>query len=80
MKYIELFESFSTKPQLVPLIEYYKTLSKKEDLIGLKVWDVIEEEFVYIKSIDNGILWCAVDIHSSDVKEYKIEDLKIEIE
>lgn len=40
---------------LVSLSKHYKTLGKKDDLVGLKVYDKSNDEFVYIKNVDSGI-------------------------
>jgi hypothetical protein len=40
---------------LIELKSYYLTLPKKDLLIGLKVYDTNNDEFVYIKDVENGI-------------------------
>jgi hypothetical protein len=40
---------------LIELKIYYLTLPKKDLLIGLKVYDKANDEFIYIKDVENGI-------------------------
>jgi hypothetical protein len=40
---------------LIELKSYYLTLPKKDLLIGLKVYDKANDEFIYIKDVENGI-------------------------
>jgi hypothetical protein len=43
------------KGGMVSLSKYYKTLPSKQDLVGLRVYDENNDEFVYIKSVEDGI-------------------------
>ena len=40
---------------IMQLSDYYKTLPDKELLVGLKVYDEVNEEYIYIKSMEGGI-------------------------
>jgi hypothetical protein len=40
---------------LIELKSHYLTLPKKDLLIGLKVYDKANDEFIYIKDVENGI-------------------------
>ncbi len=42
---------------MITLSEHYRTIADKSQLIGLKVYDVVNECFVYIKEVEGG-LWC----------------------
>jgi hypothetical protein len=76
---IKTFEKFSAEPILIPLSQYYKTLPKKEALLGLKVWDDNNEEWIFIKSVEDG-LFCGCNEYDDYGHYYNISDLKIEIE
>ena len=41
--------------RFMKLSDYYKTLPDKELLVGLKVYDEVNEEYIYIKSMEGGI-------------------------
>ena len=41
--------------RFMKLSDYYKTLPFKELLVGLKVYDEVNEEYIYIKSMEGGI-------------------------
>jgi hypothetical protein len=43
------------KGGMVSLSKYYKTLPSKQDLVGLRAYDENNDEFVYIKSVEDGI-------------------------
>ena len=40
---------------MIKLKEHYKTLPNKQHLVGLKVYDADNDEFIYIKDVDSGI-------------------------
>lgn len=49
------FLSFPATGNFIKLSDYYKTLPDKELLVGLKVYDEVNEEYIYIKSMEGGI-------------------------
>jgi hypothetical protein len=49
------FLSFPATGKFVKLSDYYKTLPDKNLLVGLKVYDEVNEEYIYIKSVEDGI-------------------------
>ncbi len=62
--------------QLIPLREYYLTLPKKELLIGERVYHENNEQWVYIKSVDEG-LWCGRNRDDDFGHFYNMDDLQI---
>jgi hypothetical protein len=65
------------KGGMVSLSKYYKTLAKKDDLIGSRVYDKNNDEFVYIKNVDSGIF--AGKNKNDDLgHNYSMSDLMIE--
>jgi hypothetical protein len=62
---------------MVSLNKHYKTLGKKDDLVGLKVYDKNNDEFVYIKNVDSGIF--AGKNKKDDLgHNYSMSDLMVE--
>jgi hypothetical protein len=62
---------------MVSLNKHYKSLGKKDDLVGLKVYDKNNDEFVYIKNVDSGIF--AGKNKNDDLgHNYSMSDLMIE--
>jgi len=91
MKYLKLWEDFDysnydadfigdneVEITMIPLVKYYQSLIKKEDLIGVKVYDTINNEYVYVKSVDDG-LFCGDNKNDKFGHYYKMRDLKIDI-
>jgi hypothetical protein len=62
---------------MVSLSKHYKTLPKKELLVGLKVYDKNNDEFVYIKDVDGGI-WAGKNKNDESGHYYNMSDLMIE--
>jgi len=68
---------YLAKGGMVSLSKYYKTLAKKDDLIGSRVYDKNNDEFVYIKNVDSGIF--AGKNKNDDLgHNYTMSDLMIE--
>lgn len=44
-----------TDSRFIKLSDYFRTLPDKELLVGLRVYDEINEEYIYIKSVEGGI-------------------------
>lgn len=44
-----------TESKFIKLSDYYRTLPDIELLVGLRVYDEINEEYIYIKSVEGGI-------------------------
>lgn len=59
------------------LSDYYRTLGKKDDLIGLRVFDTVNERFVYIKEVEGG-LWCGKNMDDEFGSFYGMDRLEIE--
>lgn len=49
------FLSFPATGNFIKLSDYYKTLPDKNLLVGLRVYDEINEEYIYIKSVEDGL-------------------------
>jgi len=62
---------------MISLSKYYKTLPKKELLVGLKVFDKNNEEFVYIKDVESGI-FAGKNKNDELGHYYRMYDLMIE--
>jgi hypothetical protein len=62
---------------MISLSKYYKTLPNKELLVGLKVYDKINDEYIYIKDVDSGI-WASKNKNDELGHYYKMSDLMIE--
>lgn len=48
----------------IPLTEHVKTLANREELVGLKVWDNLNDKYVTISSkptFDSNYLYCTWD-------------------
>jgi hypothetical protein len=61
---------------MVSLSKHYKTLAKKDDLVGLKVYDENNDEYVYIKSVDGGI-WAGKNKNDELGHYYDMSDLMV---
>ena len=59
------------------LSEYAQTLPSRDLLVGLRVYDTINEEYVYIQSVDDGI-FCSNKEQYSFGNFYSMRDLAIE--
>lgn len=64
---------------MIQLAEYYRTLTKKDYLVGLKVWDTNNEQSVYIKSVDEG-LWCGRSLNNDTGHYYSMDRLMIDVD
>jgi len=62
---------------LIELSKFYKTLPKKELLIGLKVYDKYNDEYIYIKDVESGI-WAGTNLDNKQGNYYNIGSLLIE--
>jgi len=62
---------------MISLSKYYKTLPNKELLVGLKVYDKINDEYIYIKDVDSGI-WASKNKNDELGHYYKMSNLMIE--
>ena len=65
------------KGGMVSLNEHYKSLGKKEDLVGLKVYDKNNEEFIYIKDVDSGI-FAGKNKNDELGHNYRMSDLMVD--
>lgn len=62
---------------MITLSKYYKRLADKSQLIGLKVYDTINECYVYIKDVESG-LWCGTNKNDEFGHFYSMDRLMIE--
>ena len=62
---------------LIELSKFYKTLPNKELLVGLKVYDKNNDEYIYIKDVESGI-WAGNSLNNEQGNYYNISSLLIE--
>ena len=61
----------------IPLSQHYRTLADKKELIGLKVYDENNDEYIYIKDVENGI-WAGKNKNDELGHYYDMSDLMID--
>lgn len=71
-----MFPSFKIIFMYISLNDYYRRLASREQLIGLKVYDPVNMEELYIKDAEGG-LWCGKNKNDEFGRYYTMARLEI---